>query len=273
MAFFRTRVSRADAGEPSTSESPSFWRRPWKERPRWQRILVAVTTVACSIGLVAVPWWGPRALSKLEYFHVHTIVFEGVKYAKPAELLAALAVDTSQSVWQSLDSLEARVAAHPMVLGVVVDRDLPGTIRVEVTEREPVALVPSKQGLRAADATGMVLPIELAGNTLDVPIASSADSALMSVLAAMRRDAPDIYARVSEARRVSPIELQFTLSGSKIGAAGPAMANTVIVRSTPDVTVTRFRDILRVEANLAQNHLRAVELDLRFRLQVIARQP
>jgi len=37
--------------------------------------------------------------------------------------------------------------------------------------------------------------------------------------------------------------------------------------------VSRFRDILSVEANLARNHLRAVELDLRFRDQVIARQP
>jgi hypothetical protein len=33
------------------------------------------------------------------------------------------------------------------------------------------------------------------------------------------------------------------------------------------------RDILPVEADLARNHLRAVELDLRFRDQVIARQP
>lgn len=267
---FEPEVDKSDS---AGGESAGFWRRPWKERPRWQRVAVAGTALALSIALVAVPWWGPPTLSKLDFFHVHTIVFEGVKYAKPAELLAALSVDTSQSVWQSLDSLEARVATHPMVLSVVVERDLPGTIRVEVVEREPVALVPTKQGLRAADATGMVLPIEMSGNSLDVPIASSADSALMTVLAALRRDAPELYSRVSEARRVSPNELQFTLSGSKIGAAGPAMANTVIVRSTPDVTVTRFRDILRVEANLAQNHLRAVELDLRFRLQVIARQP
>jgi cell division protein FtsQ len=45
------------------------------------------------------------------------------------------------------------------------------------------------------------------------------------------------------------------------------------VRATPEVTVDRFKDILPVEADLARNRLRAVELDLRFRNQVIARQP
>jgi cell division protein FtsQ len=67
--------------------------------------------------------------------------------------------------------------------------------------------------------------------------------------------------------------LRFTLIGSAIGAAGPSMANTLIIRTSPDVTVARFGDILPVEADLARNHLRAVELDLRFRDQVIARQP
>ena len=51
------------------------------------------------------------------------------------------------------------------------------------------------------------------------------------------------------------------------------MANTIVVRTSPDVTVARFKDILPVEADLARNHLRAVELDLRFHDQVIARQP
>jgi cell division protein FtsQ len=51
------------------------------------------------------------------------------------------------------------------------------------------------------------------------------------------------------------------------------MSNTIIIRASPDVTVARFKDILPVEADLARNHLRVVELDLRFRDQVIARQP
>lgn len=253
--------------------SDRFWRRPWRERPRWSRVCIALAGMGLAIAMIMAPWWGPAALSRLDFFHVHTIVFEGVKFAKPAELIAKLNLDTTQSVWQSLDTLESRLANHPMIASVLVERDLPGTIRVTVSEREPVALIPTSKGFRAADATGAFLPIDPTISPLDVPIVSKSDSTLLTFLDNLRRNAPELYSRVSEAERASPQELRFTLSGGKTGAAGPSMANTVIVRSMPDVTVARFRDILRVEANLAQNHLRAVELDLRFRLQVIARQP
>ena len=160
-----------------------------------------------------------------------------------------------------------------MILRVIVERDLPGTLRVMVTERTPVAFVPARDGVRPADATGTVLPIDPATTPLDLPVATSADSALLSVLDGLRQNAPTIYARVTQAGRVGDDELRFTLTGGAVGAAGPAMANTIVVRTSPDVTVARFKDILPVEADLARNHLRAVELDLRFHDQVIARQP
>lgn len=257
----------------ATPESTTATRRVWRERPRWQRIALSTTAGFSAVALVASPWWGPPALSHLDFFHVRTVEFEGVRFAKVPELVARLQMDTSQSVWQSLDSLEARVAAHPMVQSVIVDRDLPGTMRVRIVEREPVALVPSKRGLRPVDVTGAVLPIDPSINPIDLPVVAGPDSALLAVVDALRRNAPTLYRRISEAARTKTGDLRFAISGSKVGAAGPSMGNTVIVRSNPDVTPARFRDILRVEANLAQNHLRAVELDLRFRDQVIARQP
>lgn len=258
----------AASPEPASVERPA-----WSARPRWQRLAVGALAVLLAAGLVTTPWWGPRTLARFDFFHVRTVEFDGIRFAKPAELVTRLRVDTTQSVWQPLDSLEARLASHPMVQRVIVERDLPGTIRVHVTEREPVALVPSARGLQPVDAVGKRLPIDPATTALDVPLAASADSALLTVLDGLRRNAPDVYRRVSHAERAAPEELRFTLTGSKVGAAGPARWGAIIVRSMPDVTVTRFRDILRVEENLAQNHLRAVELDLRFRDQVIARQP
>lgn len=258
-------------GPAGNGESAS--RRPWRDRPRWQRIALALTSVSAALGLVTSPWWGPLALSRLDFFHVRAVEFEGVRYAKASELMQRLKVDTTQSVWQPLDSLVARVGAHPMVLRVEVERDLPGTLRVRVTERAPVAFVPARGGLRPADATGAVLPIDPSVTPLDMPVLSSADSTVLSVLEGLRQNAPAIYARVTQARRASSDELRFTLTGGAVGAAGPAMANAIFVRTTPDVTVARFKDILPVEADLARNHLRVVELDLRFRDQVIARQP
>ena len=270
MAFAMDTTAQSDARVGAADRAA---RRPWRDRPRWQRRVLALSGMAVAGALVTSPWWGPHALSQLDFFHVRTVAFEGIRFAKAPELLQRMKVDTTQSVWQPLDSLLARVAAHPMVLRVEVERDLPGTLRVKVTERVPVAIVPARGGLRPADATGTVLPIDLSVNPLDMPVLSSADSAILAVLDGLRQSAPGLYARVTQARRAGNDELRFTLTGGAIGAAGPAMANAIIIRTAPDVTVARFKDILPVEADLARNHLRVVELDLRFRDQVIARQP
>jgi cell division protein FtsQ len=86
----------------------------------------------------------------------------------------------------------------------------------------------------------------------------------MHLLEGLRTAEPALYARVERADRVTapgrPDEFRIKL--------GP-----IVVRTTTKVTVGRFKDILPVEADLARNRLRAVELDLRFRNQVIARQP
>jgi cell division protein FtsQ len=152
------------------------------------------------------------------------------------------------------------VAAHPIVASADVERRLPGTLTVHLVERVPVALAPVNGILKPMDVTGHVLPIDPARVPLDIPIAASADTALLRVLDGLRQRAPTVYARVTDARRVNADELQFSLG-------------ILRVRTGDDVTVARFRDILPVEADLARNHLRAVELDLRFRDQVIARQP
>lgn len=235
------------------------------ERPRWWRVVRLVLITLAVIATVTAPWWGPRALSKLAFFHVRRVVFEGMRYTPRSEALALLEVDTLESVWQELPPLATRLESHPLVADVEVERQLPGTILVRVTEREPVALVRQKNGrLDPVDANGHRLPIDPAKVPMDVPLSVNGDSALMTLLDGLRTTAPALFARVERADRVrdkgGPDEFRV-----KLGA--------VTVRTTPEVTVGRFKDILPVEADLARNRLRAVELDLRFRNQVIARQP
>jgi cell division protein FtsQ len=128
-----------------------------------------------------------------------------------------------------------------------------------------VALVRRKTGrLEPVDGAGHGLPIDPAQVPMDVPLSASADSALMHLLEGLRNSEPGLFARVVSADRVKP-------------ANGPnefrIKLDAFLVRTSPEVTVARFKDILPVEADLARNRLRAVELDLRFRNQVIARQP
>jgi cell division protein FtsQ len=95
---------------------------------------------------------------------------------------------------------------------------------------------------------------------VDVPVVTEADSTLLQLLARMRAGAPDLWTRLASARRENDTDFRLSLSDLEL-------------RTRDDVTVARLADILPVEADLARRRLRAVELDLRFRDQVIARLP
>ena len=241
---------RTNAPSSESSSPPREW-RVWFTR---------ASLGALALALVFLPWWGPRALSTLDFFHVRKIEFDGVRYADPSELVALLALDTMASVWTPLDPLGKRVAAHPMIVSAVVARRLPATLLVRVLERIPVALIPSALGLAAVDAEGQTLPIDPASTPIDVPVLAAPDSALLQLLDRIRSGSPALWTRLAGARREGTQDIRLDFGEFDL-------------RARYDVTVARLADILPVEADLAQRRLRAVEVDLRFRDQVIARLP
>jgi len=226
----------------------------------WRIWLTRAGAGILALALVSTPWWGPRALATLDFFHVRKIEFDGVRYADPSELVALLALDTMASVWTPLEPLGERVAAHPMIISASVARRLPATLLVSLVERTPVALIPSALGLAAVDAEGQTLPIDPSSTPVDVPVLGAPDSALLQLFDRIRSGSPALWTRLAGARREGTQDIRLDLG-------------EFALRARYDVTVARLADILPVEADLAQRRLRAVELDLRFRDQVIARLP
>ncbi|MBC7789299.1 MAG: FtsQ-type POTRA domain-containing protein [Anaerolineae bacterium] len=204
------------------------------------------------------PWWGPPALSGLTYFRVRHVQIAGVRYASASAIYAKLQVDTSSSVWQELDAMEARVEELPQIANAEIERDLPGTLVVYVWERQPVAMVATPTGMLPLDSAGVPLAIDPGRADTDLPILATRDTTLVRLLSTLRGSDPGIFARISEARRVGKDQLLFVLP-------------PIRVRAMQDVTAARFADILPVEADLARRTMRVKELDLRFRDQVIAR--
>jgi cell division protein FtsQ len=212
---------------------------------------------------LAAPWWGPRLLSRLDFFRVRKVEVRGARFTPVAEVLARVALDTTRSVWDPLEPVAARVRAHPQVADAAVTRRLPGTVVVTLTERRPVALVPTPGGLRAVDERGVRLPLDPSVTPVDVPVLTAAPRApaVYHLLGAMQRDAPRLYARVSAIRAgSSDSEMVLDVAG-------------LPVRALTSVPLARLSDIEPVERDLARRQLRAAELDLRYRDQVIARLP
>jgi cell division protein FtsQ len=227
---------------------------------RGRKLLRRLAQALALAVVLSVPWWGRAGLRRLDYFRVRAVEVSGVRYLEPSEIVRRLGVDTLRSIWDELAPLERRVLEHPGVRAAHVERGLPGTLRVIVEEREPVAFVPAPAGLRVVDEGGRVLPIDPSRRRVDLPIAPNADTAVLRLLGALREGEPAFYRRVSEVRRAGREEIVFRL---------PATT----VRARPTVEAWRLSDIRFVEADLARRELQAAELDLRFRDQVIVRLP
>ncbi len=234
--------------------------------PRWKRWVGRGTLAAAvCIGL----YFGmPRLLGTLDYFHVQTVQLEGARFLTPTAVIAALGADTSASVFDDPSGFVAKVESIPLVAHARVRRKLPGTLVVSITERVPVALVPTRDGFRGVDSAGTRLPIDPALATFDAPVVlppmgrrdTVADRRLFNLLGALRARDPALFDAIEEARRISATEWQLRTTRQR-------------VRITPDVTLARLADIFPVEQDLARRRIRAAELDLRYRNLVIARLP
>ncbi|MDQ6830616.1 MAG: FtsQ-type POTRA domain-containing protein [Gemmatimonadota bacterium] len=204
------------------------------------------------------PWWGPPALAPLSYFRVRRVEIEGARFLAPQDVLARLRIDTTRSVWDDVRPLERRVAAHPQVRSVRVERKLPGTLVVYVTENLPIALTPAKDALTPVDASGRLLPIDPSRVGVDLPVVPRVDTMVLRVLADIRAGAPALFDRISDARRSGHDDVLLRFATLR-----------VLVR--PDVGVARLSDIVPVEQDLVKKNHHVTELDLRFRDQVVAR--
>jgi cell division protein FtsQ len=243
-------VSEQVVGEAPAATSPRFGRRK-----------VALGVVLLMI-LLASPAWGPSVLRELAFFRVRKVEVLGARYTSVADVLARLHIDTTRSVWDPLPPLAQRVEGHPQVERAIVTRRLPGTLVVEITERRPVALVASPDGLRAVDEHGRHLPLDPSRTPVDAPVVTTAprDTAVYHLLGLMQRDAPRLYARISTITRAGSDEIVLRIAD-------------IPVRAMTSVTLARLSDIEPVEHDLARRQLRPVEIDLRYRDQVIARLP
>lgn len=225
---------------------------------RWRRWRAPALWATLAFVVLLAPFWAPPLLRRLDFFHVRHVEIVGARYLEPDEILRRMQVDTSVSVWDPTDPFRRRVAAHPLVRDVAIERKLPGTLVVRIVEHAPVALVPADSGLRAYDERGVALPIDPASAEVDVPIVAIPDSGTLRLLGVVRTRAPGLYRRLSEIRRDGPGELLFVL-------------DSFPVRALTGVTLERLTDLELVERDLARRRLRATELDLRYRDQVIAR--
>lgn len=125
-------------------------------------LLVAAVGVAWQTGMVA------RAhaalIAKIDEasvrggFALQTIYLDGRSRTPREEMDAALALPKGTPMLTlSLSDVRARLEQLPTIKAASVERELPGTLHIKLTEREPVAIWQYKGKLALLDETGAVM--------------------------------------------------------------------------------------------------------------------
>ncbi len=216
--------------------------------------------VAGVLAVVVSPFAVREVARRMAFFRARKVEIEGARYIAPDQIVSRMKVDTAASIWDDADRWEERIAEHPQVRDVRITRRLPGTLVVHITEVPPVALVPTGAGLAPYDAAGRPLPIDPTMVDLDLPVVAARDVAALRLLGDVQQETPQLFARINDVRRLAHGELS-------------VQVDSLNVLGARDLTAARLSDILPVERDLMRRGRRAVELDLRYRDQVIARLP
>ena len=189
--------------------------------------VVTVVTVVTLAGAAWVVWGTP-------VFGVRAIDVTGSQIADPDEVRAvADVVDGMPLARVDLD-VGKRVRGLPSVASVMVHRSWPSTLRIEITERVPVAAVAVAGGFAIVDADGIVFDTRT----------KRPDSAVLVKVALLRPDDPSTRAalRVAVALTAplrekltqlvadSPTYIRLELTGGRVVIWGDAENNEMKAR-------------------------------------------
>lgn len=136
---------------------------------------------------------------------VRHVAVSGNRIVETSEILQLAQLEPETKMYE-LDLMEVQrnVLNHHFVKTAVVERDLPSTLRIRITERTPVAMV-HRGDVLYIDDEGVVLPRVSARELFDLPIISGLRGGLSLTIGARITD-PDIreaLALLSTARFVS----------------------------------------------------------------------
>jgi len=108
-----------------------------------------------------------------------------------------------------IDHVQAQLRALPWVSHIEIEKKLPDTLRIKVTERTPWALVQNGNFIRYADENGSAFaPLSPEAGDPDLPLIVATDHAdierCVQLIRDLHRRDPLLYSRVSHVRPLAP---------------------------------------------------------------------
>jgi cell division protein FtsQ len=180
-------------------------RRAAVERARLRRLRWRVFAVAAAVGIVWLALWSPL-------FKFRGVEVDGGHHVTPADVTEVAGLDSGENLLTlSQDRIQTAVESLPWVKSARIQRRLPGTIRVIVTERQPALTLTAPGEKWTIDAHGRVLsegarfkdlptiatdsaPDVAPGDHIDTPQVRAAVKAVGSMPVELRRRIKAVFA-------------------------------------------------------------------------------
>jgi len=239
---------------------------------RWRWMVAAALALA---GLGAGAWAAhaplAEALRRHPYFTVERVEIHGTEHAlTPDDLRAWLGITAATTVWDTAPArLRARLEAHPYVAQAAVRRQFPGTLRIVVRERRPLAIA-VLDDLYYVDRGGVTFGPLRAHDDRDLPIITGLDPhADEGTRRWMLRRALRLLRRCDGAQCLGPLsEVHIDRArGATVFPTAPRIPVLLGWGSWPE-KLDRARRVLDAWPGVPEQLAR---LDTRFRNQVVAR--
>lgn len=253
-----------------------------KDRQRWWWRALRVGGLVCLALLIVAAYRlsGPLVLAaasvrdfvlESSYFSVREIQVRGGDKVSGNEIVNIAGLRQGMSIWKTdLARIEEKIAHHPWVRRVVVRREFPGRIIIDVEERTPKAIIAIRK-LYYVDADGVVFKEVDTGENVKFPMLTGLRAEdIMAANPAVRR-------RIRDAIRLAEMMAQRSHSLSEIHFDAP---DRLVVYTTAypvalnmgwgewDEKLARMERLLEVWKGHEE---RLVLLDMSFRDQVVAR--
>ncbi|MDW5323091.1 cell division protein FtsQ/DivIB [Plantactinospora sp. KLBMP9567] len=265
--------ARSGAGRPGTGRSGTgrSWRlvragadavppsvRRFTRRARQRRVRAALPWTVLA-GVLVLSLAGAGIVYGTPLFGFRTLRVVGATLVTDDQVRQAARVTEGVPLARvDLDAVRGRVAELPPVARVTVSRQWPHTLRVEVVERTPVAVVPQNRRFLVVDAAGVVFQTR-SDRPAGLPLARLGtpgpdDAATKGALTVLANLTPELRDRLVELVVEGPARITVKLRGGRTVLWGDAsrsetkaqVATSLLAREgdtidvrTPDVVTIR----------------------------------
>ncbi|HEV7768809.1 MAG TPA: FtsQ-type POTRA domain-containing protein [Thermoanaerobaculia bacterium] len=235
-----------------------------QRRIQVHRLFIILRNVALVAAIIGGAVWAYRHTQSNERFAVRTIEIDGAVHTPRVALDLATQRYVGLNLFQiDIERVQGDLGGLGWVRRIDIEKKLPDTLRIKISERVPVALVRTGERLLYVDEEGTAFAeLNASVGDGDLPLISEAYGPELIRTVALLRDLQsrdrELYSRVSEVWPIPP--RGFAMYDRQIGA--------VIYANAEDV-VAKWRNLYSVLH--AENNPKIEYADLRFADRVIVK--